>query len=190
MDTTVKIADSVVFRRFQELTIYFFAAAFVGHYLEFTWILLRYHITSISYVIQALTLVPLPLAEPYGFGVVAAVLCIAPVVKRYRLNPALVFILSAFVMTAIEYICATILALIFGRNTFWDYTGLPFNLQGYICLESSLWFGLLGTLFIYFVYPWAESRLKRIRPSRMHALFTTLVVLYVLHFVRLALLMR
>lgn len=176
------------FRRFQELTVYFFAAALVGHYIELAWILLRYHITSLSYIVQSIALVPLPISEPYGLGALAAILIIIPLKKRYKLNSLSVFGASVLMMAVIEYACGLALALVFGQNYFWDYSALPFNLHGYISLETSLGFGALTTLFIYTVYPWAERKLREIRPRQMHAVFVSLILVYALHFVRLAVL--
>ncbi len=188
MDTPTRIITAAEFRRFQELALYFFGASFAAHYLEFVWISLRYHDVHMLSVVESFSLIPLPLAEPYGFGAVATIFFVIPLVKKYKINPVVTFIVAAVLMAAVEYVCAAVLTLVFGHNYYWDYSNHPFNLRGYICLETSLLFGMLATIFIYYVYPWAEQSLQRMTSRNIRIVFTILAVLYALHFLRLAVL--
>ncbi len=63
---------------------------------------------------------------------------------------------SAFV-TATEFIFGTVFNIILKKNV-WDYSKLPFNLCGQICLLFSLFWFLLGIIFI----PLAELLKKKI----------------------------
>lgn len=188
MNAIMHAPYSPTFRRFQELVLYFFAASLVGHYLELVWILFRYHRIHTESLVQSLTFVPLPLAEPYGFGAIALVLFVVPLVKKYKPHPAVTFFVTMIMMATVEYVCAALLTFAFGYNTYWDYSDHPFNIQGYICLETSALFGLLATVFTYYVYPWTEQRLSALSLRTLRSTTITLTVLYAVHFIRLAVL--
>ena len=88
-----------------------------------------------------------PILPIYGIGAVAIVL-VAPYIE----NPFLVFVSSAVIATVIEYVGHLLLELLF-RIRLWDYSGRRFNLQGRVCLENSLGFGMLALLVVYIVQP-------------------------------------
>jgi len=188
MDKVTPPTDTVATRQFQELTIYFFGASLVGHFLELVWIAVRHYPITVSFVMQAFSFVPLPLAEPYGFGVVALLLFVVPFLKKYKPHPVVIFMISTFLMGLVEYICAAVLVVAFGHNYFWDYSNMAFNIQGYVCLETSVLFGIVATLFLYVVYPWAKRYLNKVSFRKLQLITIILVTLYALHFLRLALL--
>jgi len=95
-----------------------------------------------------------PITMVYGFGVLALTL-----IKQYFLDKLtcnkylkliIIFITSWITLTLIEYLGGTILNKIFNINM-WDYTNKTYNFGKYICLELSLIWGLLGTLYIYYL---------------------------------------
>ena len=47
----------------------------------------------------------------------------------------------------------------------WNYTSKPFHFGKYICLELALIWGVLGVLFIYFVKPFFDQRVKTLSPN-------------------------
>ena len=69
--------------------------------------------------------------------------------KKY---PILIFLLSIIITGIIEYVTGDVLFRIYHR-TWWDYTGLFMNLNGYVCLRSVLNFAVLTLLFMYIVEP-------------------------------------
>ena len=52
----------------------------------------------------------------------------------------------------IEYLCSFFQEMLFG-STSWDYSNIPFNLNGRICLLYSVFWGILGILWIKEIYP-------------------------------------
>jgi uncharacterized membrane protein len=178
------------FRQFQELGLYFFGAALIGHYLELLWVLVRFGLSDQQYIRNALSLVPLPLSEPFGFGAVALVLLLIPWVEKHKPNRVETYMVSVVLMASIEYICASALALAYGRNWFWDYSSMPFNLQGYICLETSLAFGLVALFFIYVAYPFFQPRIRKLDTMKIRMVFWGLVLLYGANLLRIVLVGR
>ena len=54
--------------------------------------------------------------------------------------------------SAVEYFCSWGQELVFGSRS-WDYSGMPFNINGRICLLYSIFWGFLGVLWIKNLYP-------------------------------------
>lgn len=161
----------------QKIFIYFWIFSIVGHYIEIIWaeanhIFLNYPLWH--------PIIPtfMPLAAPYGFGVVGVILFVWPLMKHYKLHPLGVFVASVIVTSVIEYICAVIIVLFVGHNYFWNYTGQFLNINGYVCLQSGLLFGAGATIFLYFVYPYCEKVLNRFSQKQLSGLFWVLFVGY------------
>ena len=95
-----------------------------------------------------------PLTMVYGFGALSLIL-----IKKYffdklncnkYLKLIIVFIVSTITLTLVEYLGGNILNLIF-KIDMWDYTKKTFNIGKYICLELALIWGLMGTIYIYYL---------------------------------------
>ncbi|MDD2482879.1 MAG: putative ABC transporter permease [Candidatus Shapirobacteria bacterium] len=150
---------------FQKMFIYFWVFSIVGHFLELIWI---YILPSGWYPI---TPTIMPLAPPYGLGVVAIIVLVIPLVKKYKLNVFSVFILCTLVSSSVEYLCAAFIVLFYGYNKFWDYSSKPFNLNGYIYLQNMIIFGILTTIFLYFIYPFFNKFLQKLRKHQIDIIF-------------------
>ena len=68
---------------------------------------------------------------------------------------------SAFIGTFLEYIVNYIMEKIF-KARWWDYSNLPFNIEGRVWLGSSLLFGIGGFLLIRYMNPFFTSILYSI----------------------------
>ncbi|NCU30041.1 hypothetical protein EOM60_05590 [Candidatus Saccharibacteria bacterium] len=176
MDNDAIVTKQFSVRRFEELLIYFVLGTIAGRYIEIIWQYFRYHITDPLYSAQQL-LAP-PLAEPYGLGVIAVILLVEPIIRKYKLNVGKSYILSVVVTCLVEYISAIALVLVFGQNDFWDYSDQPFNIQGHVSLETSLLFGLLAMLFLKFVYPNTARKFDKMTNRQVKILALVLTILY------------
>ena len=83
-----------------------------------------------------------PYCPIYGFGVLIVVALLTPL----KDNLLFLFLGSFVLTTVLEYFTGLILEKAFG-NKWWDYSHLPFNIQGYVCLKFSIFWGL-GCMFI------------------------------------------
>lgn len=83
-----------------------------------------------------------PLCIIYGFGAVLITLALDDITSIFG-----IFIGSVIYTTIIEFIAGHLLEK-FNKNKWWDYSNKKFNLDGYICLEYSLIWGVLGILAI------------------------------------------
>ena len=97
-----------------------------------------------------------PLTYVYGFGILSLILLKKYLLDKININNylkiLLTFILSTILLTLIEYLGGTILNLVFNIDM-WDYTKKTYNLGKYICLDLSLTWGFLGTIYIYYLKP-------------------------------------
>lgn len=138
--------------KFKKIYIIFWITSLFGYYVEIIWSLLNIYVFKISNW-RPVDLTFIPVTVPYGLGVIAVILFVIPLIKRYKLHPAVVFIVSALITGAIEYVSATVIVMIYGRNEYWDYSKKFLNINGYVCLRNVLIFGVLSMLYIYYIHP-------------------------------------
>lgn len=77
-----------------------------------------------------------PFLPIYGFGTMAILLVTIPVQK----NLFLIFIIGMCAATILEYVTGVVMESIF-KVRYWDYSKHKFNLNGHICLSSSIAWG-------------------------------------------------
>jgi len=84
-----------------------------------------------------------PILPLYGFGSIVMLLSTLWI----KDNILLVFIFGTIAATCLEYFTgATMEAML--HIKYWDYSDKKFNLHGYICLKSSLFWGVLTVLLV------------------------------------------
>lgn len=82
-----------------------------------------------------------PFLPIYGFGAIMVLVCTLP----FRNNDLLVFIFGMLGATLLEYVTGDTMEKMFNVR-YWDYSQKPFNLNGHICLTSSLAWGVFSVL--------------------------------------------
>ncbi len=92
-----------------------------------------------------------PWCPIYGFGV----LMVAMILKPISGSLLVTFIGSFIVTTLIEYLAGFILERIFNQK-WWDYSDIPFNLNGYVCLKFSLIWAIGCTFVVKLVFPFID----------------------------------
>ena len=89
-----------------------------------------------------------PYCPIYGLGVLIVVKLLTPLQD----NILILFLGCVLLTTVLEYIVGFLLEKIFG-NRWWDYSDMPYNIRGYVCLKFSVMWGL-GCMFIMdFIHP-------------------------------------
>ena len=134
-----------------------FTGSFVGVVIELLWCL----ITN-GYLESRSGLVYGPFNLLYGAGAAALTACL----YRFRNRGSwLSFLGGMAVGSAVEYVCSWAQELLFGSRS-WDYSHLPFNINGRICLLYSVFWGILGVLWIKNLYPRTAQLILKI-PNRI-----------------------
>jgi len=93
----------------------------------------------------------------YGSGGVLVLVLL----KKVRQKPWLTFILTVVVCGILEYTTSWYLETFKGHK-WWDYSGYFLNLNGRICAEGLLVFGLGGCAFIYIFAPRIDDWIEKI----------------------------
>lgn len=89
-----------------------------------------------------------PICPIYGIGVGVVVQFLTP----YKDNLLLLYLTSIVLVTALEWLTGFLLEKIF-HNKWWDYSDMPLNLNGYVCLLFSLIWGVACVLIVDFIHP-------------------------------------
>ena len=83
-----------------------------------------------------------PYLPIYGFGCLIMVLFL----YRYENDLFALFIMGAFYCTLLEYITSFLMEKLF-KLRWWDYSAKKFNINGRVCLDNALLFGI-GAIFV------------------------------------------
>ncbi|WP_300277898.1 putative ABC transporter permease [Peptacetobacter sp.] len=89
-----------------------------------------------------------PFCPIYGFGALAVITILSPFVG----NIPLLFITSIIVTSVLEYVTSFVLEKMFNMS-WWDYSNYKFNINGRVCLQNSLMFGLLSLFVMLILHP-------------------------------------
>ena len=95
----------------------------------------------------------------YGVGGVLILLLLG----RFKRYPLVVFILATLLCGSMEYLTAVAVEFFF-RCRWWDYSTKFMNLNGRICLEGLLLFGISGTGAVCKGGPALQAAIMRINP--------------------------
>lgn len=97
-----------------------------------------------------------PVCPIYGVGMLIVVLCL----WNLRDRPLLLFLGSALLTTALEFVTGFVLERFF-HDKWWDYSDMPFNIKGYVCLKFTILWGLAASFIIgaihRFIYMFIEK---------------------------------
>lgn len=89
-----------------------------------------------------------PICPIYGVGVTLVIACL----EAFQSNLLLLYISSVILVTVLEGVTGWAMDKLF-HNKWWDYSKLPFNIVGYVCLLFSLIWGVACVFIVYFVHP-------------------------------------
>ena len=93
-----------------------------------------------------------PLCPIYGFGVIGMIAVWQLVqAEGISVSPWQVFVVTALGTAVLEYLTSWALEKLFHAR-WWDYTDMPLNVNGRICLPATVLFGLMGLLVVYVLY--------------------------------------
>lgn len=98
----------------------------------------------------------LPLCPVYGLGVLLML-----ALPAARSNSWLLFLWAALSATGAEYLMDLFYDRVLGVS-FWDYSHLPLNLHGRVCLLFSFSWGILGLIAVRLVHPLAVELVSHI----------------------------
>ena len=117
-----------------------------------------------------------PITAVYGVGVISIELLNKYIFKKIKTNKIIKylieFIILTIVLSFIEYLGGNILKLLFDIDM-WDYSSNFMHFGKYICLQNSIIWGVLGTIYIHIFKKFTDKLLNKITNKETY-LFTAL----------------
>ena len=116
-----------------------------------------------------------PICPIYGVGV----LLMIRLLTRFIDTPLALFILAIAIFMTLEYFTSYIMEKLFNAG-WWDYSNYKYNLNGRICLETTIPFGIGGMIVMYIVNPFITSLLDKVGSNTIITIGIILLVIFVI----------
>jgi len=161
-----------------EILFCFILCGIIGWIYETVYILVRFGnmtdrgILFISHLGNLPIIWGLPFILMYGIGGALMIWCFKPLAKK----PVLLFFTCIITMSFFEFMTSYVYELIWHR-ILWDYSKNFMNLQGRICLVTSIMWGVLGLASVKLLGPLFHRLYVKIKNEKvMHIILIVLVV--------------
>ena len=115
-----------------------------------------------------------PYIPIFGTGAMTMILTL----QKYKDDIVALFIMSMVVCLTIEYLCSLVAEKIF-KLRWWNYSDKLFNINGRICLQNGILFGIGGVLIVKYVNTWIENLILLLPNSLMVTLSIILTIIFV-----------
>lgn len=148
----------------------FVAGCYGGFLVETVWCLIKN-----GYIESRKSLVLGHLSVAYGMGAVLLTLILVHFQQSKLWKIFLVAFLSG---TVTEYICSLGQEICFG-SVAWDYSKLPLNINGRVCLLYSLFWGVLGVFWVKAVIPLLQKVFGSVKLPHERLLVSAFIVFFV-----------
>lgn len=116
-----------------------------------------------------------PYCPIYGTGVLLAI----KLLTKFLDEPIVVFILAMVICSLVEYYTSFILEKLF-HTSWWDYSDKKYNINGRICLEFMIPFGLGCLLVLYVVNPFITNLLNQIPENILNIIAIVLFIIFLI----------
>ena len=101
-----------------------------------------------------------PYIPVFGFGA----LIMVAFLSKYRDDIVVLFVLSSFLCSVVEYFTSLLMEKIF-KLRWWDYSKDKFNINGRICLRNGFLFGVGGVIIVRYFHPILNGFLLSLNPD-------------------------
>lgn len=115
-----------------------------------------------------------PYCPIYGVGVVVGQLFL----KDFADNMAIVFILATVLCGVLEYLTSYFMEKIFHAR-WWDYSKKKFNINGRVCAETLIPFGVLSVFIICLFNPFILDKLSELSETTLNVLTIIFLLIYI-----------
>lgn len=112
-----------------------------------------------------------PYCPIYGWGALA----ITILLKRYAYDPIILFVMSVVICSILEYFTSYFMEKKYHAR-WWDYSNKKFNINGRICLETMVPFGILGVIIMYVTNPILMDLYQSISQLALHIISALLFI--------------
>ena len=115
-----------------------------------------------------------PYCPIYGCGCLLIILLL----RKYYNDGLVLFIMSVLLCSVLEYFTSYIMEKLFNAR-WWDYSDRKFNINGRICLETLVLFGILGLLLVYIINPFFTGLIDMMNNIVLIVVASVILVMYV-----------
>ena len=119
-----------------------------------------------------------PYCPIYGFGALLIILFL----KYFSFNPILLFVITTIVCGLLEYFTSWVMEKVF-KARWWDYSDKKVNINGRICLENLIAFGVMGVIVTYFINPIFSNWIGYLDEEHLRGLFFILWTIFIIDLV-------
>ena len=116
-----------------------------------------------------------PVCPIYGVGVLLMIFLL----KRFIDTPLALFVLATTIFMTLEYITSYLMEKLFNAR-WWDYSNYKYNLNGRICLETTIPFGLGGMFVMYIINPFITNLLSKVNHQVIIIVGIILLVIFLI----------
>ncbi len=119
-----------------------------------------------------------PFCSIYGVGAVVMIIGL----QRFKKNNYTLFAGGFIIGSIIEYVISFIGEWFF-HIKWWDYSSMPFNINGRICVWFSFFWGALAIYLMSHIHPKVDKMINKIKPSILKPLTIILTILIFIDFI-------
>lgn len=116
-----------------------------------------------------------PYCPIYGYGA----LLITFLLNKYTDDPIILFFMAIIICGVLEYLTSYFMEKIF-KARWWDYSQKKFNINGRVCLNTIIPFGILGIFIMYVSNPFLLSKIEQLPEIWLNTLSETLLVIFII----------
>lgn len=116
-----------------------------------------------------------PLCPIYGYGAILILLLLRP----YKRSVILLFFMAILICSFLEYMTSFVMEKLF-KTRWWDYSNVKYNINGRICLNTMLPFGVLGVVVFFIVNPFIKYLLSFISNDVLKIVAILLFAMYLI----------
>lgn len=116
-----------------------------------------------------------PYCPIYGCGA----LLITLLLHHFTDKPVLLFVMAILVCGTLEYITSFAMEKIF-KLRWWDYSNKKININGRVCLDTIIPFGILGMTIMYLSNPFFLDKLNNLSTNWLNGIFYFFLVIYLI----------
>ena len=115
-----------------------------------------------------------PYCPIYGCGGLLITVCLTGLEE----HPVALFSMAILICGILEYATSYIMEKLFHAR-WWDYSENKYNINGRVCLETIIPFGILGLILIYLVNPFIFDNLSKVQESILNIIAIAVLVLFI-----------
>ena len=168
----------------RNMLMYFSVFSFLGHWMEMGFcMLIRMGLVGGEYDPSNTMLwrdwfYPFPM---HGTAVVLIGVALHPLWRwlvhktNIAVGSALSFVFNGIACGTIEFVCGLMWN---AELQNWDYTTMPFNIMGQVCLQNVVGFALAASIIAWMVYPWLERSIAKLPANAVNIAFVVIITVF------------